>query len=297
MIKNKQENHNASAVHSHNKGDYGHMQQFEKEEKYTIYDLLNIMEILRSENGCPWDREQNHASIRGNLIEEVYELIDAIDEDDSDSMREELGDVLLQVVFHSQIATEKDRFDFDDVSNDICEKLIIRHPHIFDDIKVDNTDEVLRNWDSIKMQTKNQHSHAATLQDIPRTFTALMRSQKIGSRAGKAGYRYDSIDGAMRDLKSELKELEQAIKTMTAGDTKHCEEELGDLLFSCVNVAREIGIDAELALSKSCDKFVARFCKAEEIANSQGKDLKDLNAVELDKLWKRAKECYKQCGK
>jgi len=272
------------------------MQQFIKKEKYTIYDLLKIMEVLRGENGCSWDKEQDHDSIRGNLIEEAYELLDAIDNDDSDSMREELGDVLLQVVFHSQIAAEKDRFNFDDVSNEICKKLIIRHPHIFGDIKVDNTDEVLRNWDSIKMQTKNQQSYSETLKDVPRTFTALMRSQKIGSRAGRAGYRYKNVDGAMRDLKSELKELEHAINAMTAEDTKHCEEELGDLLFSCVNVAREIGIDAELALGKSCDKFVARFCKAEEIANSQGRDLKDLNAAELDKLWKKVKKSYKQCG-
>ena len=292
MIKNKQGKCNASALQR----GLSHMQQFINKEKYTIYDLLRIMEILRSEDGCPWDIEQDHDSIRSNLIEEVYELIDAIDKDDSDSMREELGDVLLQVVFHSQIAAEEDRFNFDDVSNEICKKLIIRHPHIFGDIKADNTDEVLRNWDSIKMQTKNQHSYSETLKDVPRSFTALMRSQKVGSRAGKAGYRYENVDGAMRDLKSELKELEQAINAMTAGDTQDCEEELGDLLFSCVNVAREIGIDAELALNKSCDKFVARFCKAEEIANSHGSDLKDLNADELDKLWKKAKKSYKQCG-
>lgn len=273
-----------------------HMQQLIKKEKYTIYDLLMIMEVLRGENGCPWDREQDHGTIKKNLLEEVYELLDAIDKNDGDSMREELGDVLLQVVFHSQIAAEKDEFDFDDVSDEICKKLIIRHPHIFGDIKVDNTDEVLQNWDSIKMQTKNQHSYSETLQDVPRTFTALMRSQKIGSRAGRAGYRYESIDGAMRDLKSELKELEQAINAMTAGDMQQCEEELGDLLFSCVNVAREIGIDAEIALNKSCDKFVSRFCEAERIANSQGNDLKDLNADELDKLWKKAKKAINSAG-
>ena len=154
-------------------------------EKYDINDLLEVMKILRSENGCPWDREQTHKSIRADLIEETYEVVEAIDNDDPALLREELGDLLLQVVFHARIAEEDGIFNFSDVCNDVCEKMIVRHPHVFADVKADNTEEVLKNWDAMKMQTKDQKTPAQSMDSVARTLPSLMRAQKLSKKAGK----------------------------------------------------------------------------------------------------------------
>ena len=250
-------------------------------------DLLRIMEILRGENGCPWDREQTHASIRGNFIEETYEAVEAIDKEDPVLLREELGDVLLQVVFHARMEEEAGSFSFDDVANDICEKLIVRHPHIFSDVQVNGTEEVLSNWEAIKNQVKGTKSQTERLEAVPRVYPALMRSQKVSGRAAKAGMGYADTAAAWKDLESELQELREA---MAQEDLDHVEEELGDLLFSTVNVARHLGIDSEFALTRSCDKFIRRFAEAERLAGEQGIEMKDAGPETLDRLWREAKK-------
>jgi tetrapyrrole methylase family protein/MazG family protein len=253
---------------------------------YNINDLIGIMKILRSENGCPWDREQNHKSIRKDFIEEVYEAIEAIDTDDVELLKEELGDVLLQVVFHSQIETENNSFTFNDVVNDVCQKLIIRHPHVFGDTKVSGSDEVLKNWNNIKQDTKGQETYTETLESICRALPALMRAQKTGQRAKRAGMDFPDIDSAVVRLEDEVSELKQALKS---NNSELIEDEIGDVFFSAVNVSRLAGIDAEEALSKATDKFIKRFAAAEKMIRCDGQDMKALTIDELDAYWQKAK--------
>lgn len=260
---------------------------FEQKPVYDIADLLEIMALLRGENGCPWDREQDHQSIRKNFLEETYEVLEAIDNADSELLREELGDVLLQVVFHSRIEEEAGRFGFSDVCDGICKKLIERHPHIFGNTQVDDSAQVLANWEQIKQKSKGQTTAAQTLQSVPVTFPALMRSEKVQKRAAKAGFDYPDTDGAMLDLESELAELREAI---AQGDHAHIVEELGDLLFSVVNVARFLKCDPEQALTDSCNKFIRRFTRTEQLALQAQLDFKTASFSELDKLWKTAKQ-------
>ncbi|WMJ23665.1 nucleoside triphosphate pyrophosphohydrolase [Paludicola sp. MB14-C6] len=260
---------------------------FTFKEKYTMDDLIDIMKILRGENGCPWDKKQNHQSIRKNFIEETYEVIEAIDNNDNDLLKEELGDVLLQVVFHAQMEQELGNFDFDDVANDICKKLIIRHPHIFSDTVVKDADEVLVNWNLIKQEQKGQIAASETLDSVPKQLPALMRSSKVQDRAKKAGFDYPSITMAFEDLKSEVNELEQAILN---NDKENIAEEIGDLLFSCVNVSRFYNEDAEELLTKSCDKFINRFKQVEQIAKEQDINLQNSDIDKLIDIWKQAKK-------
>ena len=240
---------------------------YEKKEKYSIDDLLRIMEILRSEEGCPWDREQTHPSMRRDMIEEAYEVCEAIDLNDTDLLKEELGDVLLQVVHHARIEQEQGSFDFQDVCDGICRKLIQRHPHVFADVQVDGTEQVLNNWEQIKQQSKGQTTGAQTLLSVPKTFPALMRAQKVQKRAAKTGFEYPDLFWAMDDLESELDELQAAIDEE---DPQQCFEELGDVLFSAVNIARFLKVDAEDSLNASTEKFINRFCKVEQLAQQLG---------------------------
>lgn len=260
---------------------------FTFKEKYDIEDLLQIMKLLRSENGCPWDREQTHGSIRKNFIEETYEVAEAIDKQDSALLREELGDVLLQIVFHSEMEEEAGRFSFGDVVNEICQKLIIRHPHVFSDIQVSGVEDVLDNWNRIKQKTKGQSTASETLDSVPRQLPALMRSEKVQSRAKKAGFDYPDVDMALNDLKSEVSELSAAIDKK---DTGNIAEELGDVLFSAVNVSRFFHMDPEELLTHSCDKFIARFKIVEALAQEQNMDLKQSDIDVLNQLWKEAKK-------
>lgn len=253
---------------------------------YGINDLIEIMKILRSENGCPWDKEQTHKSIRKDFIEEVYEAVEAIDTDDTELLREELGDVLLQVVFHSQIEAENNSFTFDDVANDICQKLIIRHPHVFGDIKVSDSDEVLKNWNNIKQDTKGQETYTETLESICKALPALMRAQKTGQRAKRAGMDFQDVNCAVERLEEEISELKQALMS---NNSELIEEEIGDVLFSAVNVSRLTGIDAEEALSKSTDKFIKRFAAAEKMIRCDGQNMKALTIDQLDAYWQKAK--------
>ena len=255
--------------------------------KYNIDNLLEIVALLRSKDGCPWDKVQTHESIRGSLIEETYEAADAIDKNDMSALKEELGDVLLQVVFHAQIEREKDSFNFDDVCDGVCRKLILRHPHVFGSVEADTPDEVLNNWDNIKRQEKEQKTFTDTLTSVPDAFPALMRAQKLQKRASKAGYDFADVNDAMDKLSEELCELSEAI---SSGNKEDVFGEIGDVLFSAVNVSRHLGVDAEDALAKSADKFVSRFAAAESLASERGQALDELGAQELDVLWNEAKK-------
>lgn len=267
------------------------MKDFEFKENYTIEDLLEIMRILRSPGGCPWDMEQTHVSIRKDFIEEVYEAVEAIDLNDTELLREELGDVLLQVAFHCQIETEKENFNFDDICDELCKKLIVRHPHVFGEVTVSDTGEVLKNWDNIKKQTKGQETYTDTLESVAKSLPALMRAQKLGKRAMRAGMDFRSADDAFECIKLETAELEEAIKT---GDSNQIEEEFGDLLFSCVNTARHLDLDAEEALTKACEKFIKRFKETEKLVTLSGADMTALSIDELDVYWHQAKNNLKK---
>lgn len=260
--------------------------QFEKKDRYTTQDLLEVMKVLRGENGCPWDREQTHRSIRTDFVEETHEVLEAIDNDDDAALCEELGDVLLQVVFHSRIAEEEQRFSYADVVNGICQKLIVRHPHVFGEVEANDADTVLKNWDAIKRQQKGDAAQSSLLQHLPRSLPALMRASKVQGRAKRVGFDWPTVDGALEALKSEVAELEDAIRE---GDQAHIEEELGDLLFSAVNVSRFVKTDAELSLVAATEKFIRRFTRVEELAGERGMDMTASSLEELDALWDIAK--------
>lgn len=245
---------------------------------YTFYDLVEIMKILRGEGGCPWDREQTHMSIRKNLIEETYEVVEAIDNDDPVLMCEELGDLILQAVFHAQMSAEEGRFDINDVCNGICEKLIVRHPHIFSDAVADTSDEVLKNWDAIKQQTKHQKTVTEKLNAIPPSLPALMRACKAGEKAAKVGFDFPTPGDAMKKVYEEAREVETA-------DSDAVSEEIGDLLFAAVNVARKHGVDPEEALYRATDKFIGRFSAVEKAASESGRRMEELSMAELDGIW------------
>lgn len=259
---------------------------FEPKERYGIEDLLQIMRLLRSPEGCPWDREQTHASIRSDFLEETHEAIEAINNDDPAALEEELGDVLLQVVFHAQIEAEQNRFTFEDVVDGIAKKLVVRHPHVFGQETVDGTGQVLKNWDAIKRETKGGKTQADLLRSVPRSLPALMRAAKVQSRARRVGFDWPDVSGALDALDSERQELAGA---MAQGSSPEIEEELGDLLFSAVNVSRFLKVDAEQALTGATDKFIRRFAVVEELAREQGLDMTQASIEELDGLWKQAK--------
>lgn len=261
-------------------------QDFQFKQKYSVDDLVEIMRILRSENGCPWDREQTHESIRKNFIEETYEVIEAINKADSHLLCEELGDVLMQVVFHAQMEAEKQVFDFSDVADGVCKKLIERHPHVFGDVEVQSADDVLVNWDKIKSASKQRKTTADKMQSVPRELPALMRADKIQSQAAKVGFDWDTADGALQKIPEEQAELFRAVE---AGDRENTVEELGDLLFAAVNAARKLHIDAEEALTAATDKFQARFTKVEALAKMRGIDMETTPLETLDRLWDEVK--------
>jgi tetrapyrrole methylase family protein/MazG family protein len=262
------------------------MVEYQQKEHYSINDLLDIVRLLRGEGGCPWDREQTHKSIKSDFIEETCEAIEAIDLEDADLLREELGDVLLQVVFHCRIEEETGSFTFDDVCDEICKKLIIRHPHVFGDVTANTTDQVLKNWDAIKMETKGQERYTDTLTSVAKSLPALMRAQKVGKRAMRAGMDFRCAEDAIACIGNEKAELDAAVIN---GDKANIEEEIGDLLFSCVNAARHLGVDAELALKSATEKFIKRFSVTEELVAAENADMKNLPIEELDIYWDKAK--------
>lgn len=257
-----------------------------RKEKYTFDDLLEIMKILRSENGCPWDREQTHDSIKKYLIEETYEVLEAIDEQNKDMLCEELGDLLLQIVFHAQIAKENGDFDINDVINGISKKMYDRHTHVFGDDKAETADDVLKNWEVIKRKEKSIETYTEDLRKIARNLPALMRSYKVQQKAAKVGFDWDNIKYAMDKVYEEIDELNTARETQ---NIENISEELGDLLFAVVNVSRFLDVDPELALNATVEKFINRFEYIEKNASENGKNLKNMTLNEMDSLWNEAK--------
>lgn len=262
------------------------MVNFECKSVYDMDDFRRIIEVLRSPGGCPWDIEQTHESIRRNLLEEAYEVCGAIDEKNPEHLREELGDLLMQVIFHSRIEEEAGRFDLDGVADSACKKLVYRHPHVFGELSVSGSEEVIRNWDELKKHEKSQTTVTRTMTDVAESLPALWRAEKIQKKAGKVGFDWPDCVGAMDKLHEELSELDEA---EAAGDRDKIEEELGDLLFSAVNVARFSGIDPETALHKSCEKFISRFDYLETEARKQNRELSDMTLDEMEALYQRAK--------
>lgn len=263
------------------------MVNFNFKENYNFEDLLRIMEVLRSDEGCPWDREQTHESIRKDFIEETYEVIEAINKKDKTLLCEELGDVLLQVAFHVQIEKEEGSFGIEEVTDGVCKKLIERHPHVFGEVKVSSTGEVLDNWDTIKRKSKGQKTQGSAMEKIPKELPALMRAQKIQQKAKKAGFDWDDISGAYEALGKEIEELKEA---QQSGDEDKITDELGDVLFSVVNISRFLGADSEEALTKSNNKFIERYLIVERLAKERDIDMPSSSIEELDKLWDEAKD-------
>lgn len=251
---------------------------------YDVNDLIRIVKILRSPGGCQWDMEQTHASIRRNLLEEAYEAAEAIDQDSPENLKEELGDVLLQVVFHASIEEDAGRFDLDQVADGVCRKLIYRHPHVFGSVNVHSTDEILSNWEELKKAEKGQASQADALDAVARSLPALWRAEKVQKKAAKVGFDWDDVSGAVDKLAEEAEEVRAAM----AGNGDPAEE-LGDLLFAAVNVARFLSIDPEDALHAASDKFSARFRRVEEEVLARGKRMEDMTLAELDDIWNRIK--------
>ncbi len=259
-------------------------------QKYDFSDLLLLIKLLRSKDGCPWDREQTHLSIRKNFIEETYEALEAIDTNNIELLCEELGDVLLQVGLHVEMEDEVGNFTMEDVTTNLCTKLIMRHPHIFGDLNVSDAEGVLNTWEDIKKQTKGYTTETEALRSVPITFPALMRAQKVQKKASKIGFDWPDIEGSIAKIEEELAELKAAIAN---GDKAEINEEMGDLLFSAVNISRKLKIDAEECLTEASAKYVNRFEKMENLAIAIGSPLAELSLEEMDKLWDRAKEDIK----
>lgn len=263
------------------------MDKWTRKESYSFDDLVKIVRMLRAPDGCPWDRVQTHRSIRNNFIEETYEAVEAIDTGDASLLKEELGDVLLQVALHAEMEEEQGVFSMEDVLTGICEKLIYRHPHIFGSVKADDVDTVLDNWDALKKKEKGQRTAADNLQAVAKSLPAAMRAEKVQSRARKAGFGFEDLDSCKEDLQSEICELDAALSSGSKQETFH---EAGDVLFSAVNLSRMAGVPSEEALSAAADRFIQRVALVERYAGEEGKTLSELSAEEADRLWKRAKK-------
>lgn len=263
------------------------MLDFQFKDCYDMQDLLNIMRVLRSPDGCPWDAKQTHESIKKNLIEETYEVIEAINKKDEVLLCEELGDLLMQIVFHSQMEEDAGTFEFNNVTDGICKKLIERHPHVFGEVEISGVDDVLTNWDAIKRKSKGQKTTEESMLSVPKELPALMRATKLQKKAADVGFDWNDVSGALDKIGEETAELKAAIAN---NDINNMSEELGDLLFSVVNVSRFIKVDAEEALTAASDKFLARFAEVEKLANKRGIDMKASTIEELDALWDEVKK-------
>jgi len=249
-----------------------------------VDDLRKIVALLRSDEGCPWDKEQTHESIRRNFLEEAYEACEAIDTGDRELLREELGDVLTQVIFHARIEEEAGHFNLDDVADTTCKKLIFRHPHIFGDTRAENTEEVILAWDELKRQEKQHETITQSMEAVAKSLPATWRAEKIQAKAKKVGFDWPDVTGALDKLIEEAIELKEAIAEQSG-----IEEELGDLLFSVVNIARILDLDPEEALHKTSNKFIRRFDYLEQRALEQGRPLADMSLDEMEALYQEGK--------
>ncbi len=262
------------------------MVDFVCKENYVLEDYISLIAYLRSEKGCPWDRVQTHESLKRNLMEEAYEVCEAIDEGDPLHLREELGDLLLQIIFHASIEQDTGGFTMDDIADASCKKLIFRHPHVFGDAPAGTPDQVLDIWEQIKRKERAQKTSSSAMDSVPRGLPALWRSEKIQAKAAKVGFDWPDVSGAMDKLREEADELQQGID---AGDLPNIQEELGDILFAVVNVVRFFGLDPEKSLHKSCEKFIRRFRYLEEGAARLGKELSAMSLGEMEEIYQQGR--------
>ncbi len=249
--------------------------------------LLEVMDTLREK--CPWDRKQTFDSLRSNTIEECFELVDAISEGNMDGIREELGDVLLHIVFYSKMGDELGKFDFADVCNYLCDKLIYRHPHVYGDVQAEGAEEVIRNWEMLKLREKAKSERKAAggvLSGVPRSLPAMVKAYRIGQKAASAGFDWEQKEDVWAKVKEEISEVEAEVRE---GNTQGIEEEIGDLFFALINASRLYGVDPEAALERTNKKFISRFAHIEEGAAKMGKGLGEMTLAEMEALWQEAK--------
>lgn len=260
------------------------MINFTRKPYYDYADLLEIIRLLRSEDGCPWDKAQTHKSIRRGLLEEAYEAAEAIDNDDPVLLKEELGDVLMQVVFHADIESDAGRFTMDDVCDGVVKKLLFRHPHVFGDGHEGSPESVLVSWEQLKRREKGQNTVADSMDSVARSLPSLWRAEKLQKKAAAAGFEWPDVQGALDKLEEEVAELRRAVEN--GGDVP---DELGDVLFAAVKVGRFCGCDPEDAVNGTCEKFIHRFRAVEEGAAVRGREVSQLSLEEMTALWNEAK--------
>lgn len=260
------------------------------EANYSLEDFKQIIARLRGENGCPWDKEQTHESLKQCMIEEAYEVVEGIDHyvktKDDENLCEELGDVLLQVVMHCQIAEEENRFTMDDVIRGISQKMIRRHPHVFGDVTVESSEDVLKNWDEIKRVEKSEETISESMKRVPRAFPSTLRAVKIQKKAAKVGFEFPTYEEALEKVYEEIKELENARKSACL---REIDEEFGDLMFAVVNLSRFLQLNVENSLTNATDKFINRFVDVEKCAKIKGQHLNEMSIDDLKTLWGRVK--------
>ena len=260
------------------------MINFVRKPQYGYEDLLEIIRLLRSEDGCPWDKAQTHQSIRRGLLEEAYEAAEAIDNGDPVLLKEELGDVLMQVVFHADIESDAGRFTIDDVCDGVVKKLLFRHPHVFGSQREDSPESVPVSWDKLKRQEKGQKTVADSMDSVARSLPGLWRAEKLQSKAASAGFEWPDVQGALDKLEEEVAELRRAVE-----EGGNVPEELGDVLFAAVKVGRFCACDPEDAVNGTCEKFIRRFRAVENGAAAQGREVSQLSLEEMTALWDEAK--------
>lgn len=254
-----------------------------KNEKYTVEDMVSIVHALRAPDGCPWDKVQTHESIRRDFIEEVYEAVEAIDEGSVEHLREELGDVLFQVVFHTVLESEKNHFELNDVTDEVCRKMIIRHPHVFGNVNAENTDEVLKNWDAIKMQTKSQKKSSESLESVSKALPALIRADKLQKKVQRMGIEKKSTEELFSEIETCFDELKQAVKE----ENKNLyEKKIGEILFSIAGVGGNLSTDCEKMLYHACENFTEQFRGFEAQTEEKGISIQDSDVQTLNHLWK-----------
>ncbi len=254
--------------------------------RYTFEEFMNIITRLRSKDGCPWDREQTHESLKPCLLEECYETFEAIDQKDNENLCEELGDILLQVALHSVIAEEQGEFSIEDVVSAEAEKMIRRHPHVFGEAKVEDSEDVLRNWEEIKKKEKSEKNIVEEILGVPKAFPAILRAEKIQRKVSKSGMDFSDHKQVLKRVYEELEELVESIEI---GDKSNISEEFGDVLFTMINLSRFLQLNAENSLTNATNKFINRFVDVFALAESRGQDLCELSPVELDVLWREVK--------
>ena len=272
------------------KEEYSELYKTAETDEEALGRLSSILRVLRKE--CPWDRKQTHDSLTGCMLEEAYEAVDAINEENYDNLKEELGDVLLQTIFHSLLAEEEGRFDMTAVINAECEKMIRRHPHVFSDTEAKSIDNVLEKWENIKRQESDWNSQSERLRDVPKALPALIRSRKVQERASEIGFDWDDISGIFLKIREETQELREAYEDK---GREGIVEELGDLLFSIVNISRFLGVDAEESLTHATDKFIRRVEYVESEAVKRGMQVSELTQEQQDIFWEMAKDEDSPC--